>query len=153
VENEEIVKTYLYSSQVYDVPENDLRRIIEMYEKIRNLDKFDPQHCPILEIQTDTENNDYFLQYHRTNNFKKSDFTLTRDIEEGEFLANYVRGSTGEKAIEIEVSIHLFSNYCDETKELPLTEKGALSFSANNIFSELMSRRRKVNIIIENSFS
>jgi len=59
----------------------DYKAIIDMYIYVKNLDHFDKNHTPIMEIQTSRENQEvYFLQYHRWRNtlVYKEDFVLSR---------------------------------------------------------------------------
>ncbi len=71
----------------------DFVALIEFYETVRNLDQFDPNHCPIIETQT-VADQFYFLQYHRTRDKNPVTFTLDRDLQEGEIPALFVRGAT-----------------------------------------------------------
>lgn len=72
---------------------------IEFYEAVRNLDAFDPNHCPSVEYQSVGKDN-FFLQYFRTNDFQEADFVLNRDLEDGEVKADWVRGVTPETGIQ-----------------------------------------------------
>lgn len=72
--------------------------LVKLYEQVRNLDRFDPNHCPILEIQTvDTKN--YFLQYHRTRDFSPANFSLDRTAEADETIAIFTRGATPQEGV------------------------------------------------------
>ena len=71
-----------------------IKRLIEAYEYVRNLGNFDPQHCPIIELQTGEDGAVWFLQYHRTRDFKPASFRLERQPEEGESAVHWVRGAT-----------------------------------------------------------
>lgn len=69
---------------------------IDMYEKIRHLPKFNPNHCPILEFQR-LEDKIYFLQYHRTRDEDFADFEL--DLKEfwNKVTAWFVRWKTSKE--------------------------------------------------------
>lgn len=69
-------------------------QFINFYEEKRNLQCFVRSHCPIIEFQTDIQGQLHPLQYHRTRNFSPAEFTLDRDLEEGEIEATFVRGAT-----------------------------------------------------------
>ncbi len=114
-------------------------RVIEQYEKVRNLDKFNPRHCPIMEFQTH-KNQDYFLQYHRTRDSELSTFILDRSLEPGEIQAEYVRGITPPEGIIVETTTYY---YTEQMKLEP--EEASFDFHNNDTFTEIMSRRRKVN--------
>jgi hypothetical protein len=74
-------------------PLKELTRIIELYEEIRHLSRFDPNHCPIMEFVT-VDGKDYFLQYHRTRDFEPATFELSRAVQADEFEAQLARGAT-----------------------------------------------------------
>ncbi len=79
--------------------------VIEFYETIRNLPNFDPNHCPIIELQTVNGRN-YFLQYHRTRDFVESKFVLDRDLENGEIEVQYSRGATNPNGEIFDFQVH-----------------------------------------------
>ena len=81
--------------------------VIELYETIRNIQKFDPNHCPIVEFQTDKYKNNYFLQYHRTRQMEHTTFILDRDLQEDEFEAVYVRGATPPEWLILDIAMLL----------------------------------------------
>jgi len=84
------VQLKLKPELVAQIPE-----VIDFYETIRNLPNFDSNHCPIIEFQT-VKGKNFFLQYHRTRDFKESDFVLDRDLEKGEVEVQYSRGATNK---------------------------------------------------------
>jgi len=77
--------------------------LIQKYNEIRKLWKFDSNHCPVMEFQTPLDNSSpYFLQYHRLRdkrNIEKESFILDRDLEEGEFESPYFRWTTSPEWI------------------------------------------------------
>lgn len=72
---------------------DNLVELVKLYEQVRNLDRFDPNHCPILEVQT-VDGKNYFLQYHRTRDFSPASFSLDRAPKENEIEAVFTRGAT-----------------------------------------------------------
>ena len=78
----------------------NMEDLIDFYEKIRNLDRFDPNHCPLVEAQSvikDGRVNHYFLQYHKTRDFNPVDFDA-REISEADMISfSVVRGATEER--------------------------------------------------------
>lgn len=116
--------------------------VIGFYEKIRGMEKFDPTHCPIVEFQTDKQNNNHFLQYHRTRQIEPATFTLDRNLEEDEFEAVYVRGATSSEGIVLNVAMY-YPEY-----QIAEKEDGSFDFHDNFFFSEIMSRRRIANFEI-----
>jgi len=113
--------------------------VISFYEKIRNLGKFDPNHCPIVEFQTDKKGDNYFLQYHRTRQVEPVNFVLDRDLEEDEFEAVYVRGATPEEGLVLNIAMYY------PVYKIADQEDGSFDFHYDFIFSEIMSRRRIAN--------
>lgn len=122
---------------------NDLGNLIELYEIVRNLDRFNPNHCPIMEFQTYKRKN-YFLQYHRARNFSPSEFTLERALEDGEIEVPFVRGATTKEGMDCKVTVY----YATGTNENfdPDIEDGSYDFHYNIVFTELRVRERKVQI-------
>ncbi len=114
--------------------------VISFYEKVRNTEGFDPNHCPVVEFQT-FENQNYFLQYHRTRDSEPSKWKLERGLEEGEFKVAFVRGATPPEGLILNASIYLPGT------ELKVKDKeeAAFDFQWNLTLSEIMSRRRRVN--------
>ncbi|MBF0105082.1 MAG: hypothetical protein HQM16_07110 [Deltaproteobacteria bacterium] len=114
------------------------------YENLRRLDRFDPQHCPLVEAQY-YNGAIYFLQYHRTRDFKPAGFTLSRDLEAGEVEALFVRGVTPEEGQIFQTS---FYNKTFSTSDgfshhpCPDTESGSFGGGDSSMFSEVMALRR-----------
>lgn len=79
-------------------------KLIELYEKVRNLDRFNPNHCPVMEFQLSANNHQlYFLQYHRARDFRSSSHQLTRSPMQDEIVALWVRGATPPEGKEFTV--------------------------------------------------
>ncbi len=86
------------------------KRLIEQYEKVRNLSRFDPNHCPIIEMQiSDADDKIYFLQYHRSRD--RAPATPSLDLqnyyteEEGWLPADSVRGvHLGQDVVKLVLS-------------------------------------------------
>jgi hypothetical protein len=131
-----------------------LTDIIQMYETIRNLSHFNPIHCPIMEIQT-CGNKNYFLQYHRTRDFKQSTFALERPPFADEKKALFVRGATPPEGITVDVTLSyaMFERFPYEQNEkgfsdfkLPTEEQASFDKHYYSVFTELMLPRRRVQI-------
>ncbi|MCA9486282.1 MAG: hypothetical protein KC548_01400 [Nanoarchaeota archaeon] len=137
-ENGKIIQSGPYNNLVVEEL-NKIPKFIEFYETIRKLPHFDPNNCPLLEFQTDIEGKIYFLQYHRTRDFRQATFSLDRQAREDERVADYVRGATGPEGIIVNTSLSYpfpFQLY-DE-------EEASFDKDPNWIFSETMTRRRLV---------
>ncbi len=86
-------------------------RLIAEYERIRNLDRFDPSNCPVMEFQLgknypaygEYDGKWFFLQYLRTRNSAPATFSL-RDYrpEEDEREARLVRGTTPPEGVVVD---------------------------------------------------
>ncbi len=109
--------------------------LITTYETIRNLEKFNPKHCPIMEFQT-YDGSDYFLQYHRTRDFEPAKFTLERALEEGESEVVFVRGKTSPTGETFSVTIFPEREYPNEHESSFVTTDGVFE-SAWSLTREL----------------
>lgn len=121
---------------------------IEFYNKVRNLENFDPNQCPIIEFQTDRKGQHHFLQYHRTRSVNPTTFTLDRGKRGNEFEAVHVRGATPTKDGRDYKIITQYSDFA-KIKSLPLfgQDGSVLSHELRSpVFEEIMSRRNTVNI-------
>ncbi|HII15706.1 MAG TPA: hypothetical protein HA362_05325 [Nanoarchaeota archaeon] len=132
-----ILKEYGQSSEELKA---GLPALLETYEKIRHLGRFDANHCPIMEFQTVDDRN-YFLQYHRTRDFDPASFVLERGPVEREVEAPFVRGITPPEGMKCKVTVH-YAKGGDGTEE----EDGSWDLDCSRLFSELRARKRKVQI-------
>lgn len=125
-----------------DYPADDFGELVEIYEKVRRLPRFDPNHCPIMEMQT-REKKHYFLQYHRTRSVTPSTFTLTREPEADEVVAEFVRGATPPEGETLH--FHVWPQFEPYTP-VAFEEAGVDPPYASE-FAEVMSRRRHLVVI------
>lgn len=117
--------------------------VIEFYEQVRNLENFNPNHCPIVEFQT-FEWQNYFLQYHRTRNFENADFILDRPLEEWEIEAEFVRGVTPQEWIEVDFTVY------DLQHQLDIDDHSCNIIPTNNlVYDELVSRKIPLHLSIK----
>ncbi len=129
----------------------ELQKLVAAYEKVRNLDHFEPQHCPTMEFQS-VDGKNYFLQYHRTRDFKERSFRLERPLEEGEVQASLVRGATIPEGFKVKTTTHYAALPRGSWHwSIPELEEGSFDVHANNVFTEIMSRQRKLQILITGS--
>ena len=130
--------------------ESDAKRLIADYEAVRNLDRFDSQHCPIMEFQTVDEKN-YFLQYHRGRDFQPTSFVLDRNVADGEIEVDLVRGATIPQGVDLNTTILREGYMRDLGKEkLPETEDSSLSCQ-KTAYDRIMFRRRKFQPFYSNN--
>lgn len=123
-----------------------LEKLVRFYEQIRNLPRFDQNNCPIMEIQTVGDQN-YFLQYHRTRDFKEPGFTLERPSTKEEREAMFVRGATPPEGIAAAVTVWHAWRIFEEKRTLPTTEESSFDFMGSKVYPELMAPQRKLQMI------
>lgn len=139
----------IQTSQSEKIPpeaESTIPSLIDLYERVRHLARFDPNHCPILEVQT-VGNDHVLLQYHRARDFNPALFTLDREVENGEIEAIWVRGITPEDGLVLKTNIR----WGEATEQLPEEEEGAIDIHYNFVFSQLMVLKRRLQIEREQS--
>jgi len=138
--------TNLTSSQMPNELRANLASLIDIYDSIRNLDKFDPNHCPIMEFVTTPEGKHYFLQYHRSRDFSQASFLLDRKPIKDEARALFVRGATPPEGITCKVTVAYGWIGGTAKCRLPKVEQGAFDFHSTAAYSEIMVRRRRLQI-------
>ncbi len=121
-------------------------RAIDAYEKVRHLSRFDPQHCPLVEMQTVGET-DFFLQYLRTRDFQASPFVLDRPPGPGEVQALLVRGATPLDGRVYKTTILSSAHMRGEEETALREEEAAYTHGFASVFEELMYPRRKLQVI------
>ncbi len=78
--------------------------LARFYEGIKRLGHFDPEHCPIIEFQSDIETgSQWFLQYHRGRDTRISGFEIDEDLEGTEM--KHIIGATAQDGEDMEVAI------------------------------------------------
>ncbi len=142
---------------------DNIETLIEFYEQIRNLDRFESLHCPLLEVQTVVEEMHvlyYFLQYHRTRDFVPADFSIS-NIPDDAVEAEWVRGITGKKGIRYKTAVAYAADCTDSEWKDKWTIREedacmALPFTAcSQVFLEIMASKWKAFVrdyITENRF-
>jgi len=139
VENKKLIKEFV--GQLPEDLKKDLNNLIEIYEQVRNLWKFDPNHCPIMEFET-IKNKNYFLQYHRTRDFSPSTFTLERDLQKDEIEVPFARGASSKEGEVSKVTVF----YGKEENFNLEGEDGSFDLHEDFVFSGLEVRKRKLQI-------
>lgn len=127
-----------------------LKGLIGVYEQVRNLNRFDQNHCPIMEFQT-YKGKDYFLQYHRARDFSPVGFTLERALGDGEIEVPFVRGSTLEDGMDCKVTVYYSGQPTLDFSSG--SEDGSYDLHYDQIFSELVVKDRKVQMIPDKDLS
>jgi len=141
VENGSVVQEFV--TPLTPVLREGLPSLLQLYEKVRRLDRFDPNHCPIMEMQTAGDIN-YFLQYHRGRDFEPAQFRLDRTLKRGEKEMAFVRGATQEEGMKCKVTVYYAGQ---RNKEFNIQgEDGSWDFHNDHVFPELRVRQRKVQM-------
>lgn len=115
--------------------------LVNLYESVRRLERFDSNHCPIMETQL-VGQDQYFLQYHRAVGSNPSSFTLDREPEEGEEKATFVRGATPKEGLTLRFNFHTQFDREFEARD----EDAGLDYTSH-IYREIMARKRKVHFV------
>lgn len=128
---------------------DDYKEIIELYEDVRNLPRFDPDNCPMIEVMTIRDKN-YFLQYHRGREFDEAGFVLDRTAKDDEKEALFVRGHTPKEGIFGKITVAYADTWKGKNSDkwtLPKSEFGSFDFHYNFAFSTIMFPKRRVQMI------
>lgn len=132
-----------YEWEHHGVLEKRVPRLIELYEAIRALPKFDRTHCPIVEVQTTPDETDYCLQVHRARDFQESPLDFGPVKKEDTYFA---RGATPAEGRIYDV--HLVSD-CkhDGIPEEFRPFEGAYLISYSPAFIELNLKQRGMHLM------
>lgn len=126
--------------------------VIRMYEDVRSLGKFSPQHCPIMEMQTNQDDGKpRFLQYLRTNDFQEATHSIKKHWwTRGWSDTGFVRGATPPEGIEVLARVCPYYSQMDQ-----LPEREDCAFPSNNDFvtEEIMLRRTDIQFLRPHSLS
>lgn len=143
---EHLIPDAKYKTGSLKETDKKLKELVDIYEEVRNLERFDVNHCPIMEFQL-SKGKHYFLQYHRGRDFSAPDFELTRQKEKGEEEALFVRGKTSPEGQTYRIVAHSHDSWYDG-KPLPKEEDGFYGKTEEDeIYPELMARKWKLRII------
>lgn len=126
---------------------DSLPQLIEMYEQVRRLDRFDDKNCPVMEIQF-YQGKFYFLQKLVAAHEMLSDFELNRNQNPNEIAATYVRGATKQGGEVFRATVEYAAFVRDDLRH-ELTNEVACADARdknNNIFKELMLSRQRLSL-------
>lgn len=122
--------------------------LVSLYEEIRRLPYFDPNHCPIIEAQF-VNGIHYFLQYHCVRDNEPSAFELTREKQDNEIEPFFVRGATPAAGTTVQAAFY-YPEESDGSHSFENMESGedaSFDYHYNHVFSEFMFRKRQVQFI------
>lgn len=131
---------------IYSVPEVDSHifpfdnEVIEFYKRVKDLPRFAPQHCPIIEMQS-VEGRQYFLQYLRANDSLPAGFVLEREPEADEIEVAFVRGATPPEGVILPTTF-----WFDHERVNP-DEKAGYEYPGVGAFPDIMAGRRQIQIV------
>ncbi len=134
-------------------------QLVNTYEQIRNLPHFDSNHCPIMELQLDENGQIWFLQYHRTQDFKATHALLDPadfSTQEGWQKADGVRGALDSPAT-MKTALWYPEKYGTTLKgrvgrTLPESEDAAVDWHWDLALTEALSRHR-LGYVADNSLN
>ncbi len=130
---------------------DELSSLIEFYETVRHLPRFDANHCPIMEFQTG-QRYTYFLQYHRTRDFQPAPFSVEKPSGKKWLEAFFVRGITPPDGIHCDLTIAPINQTGKRSERdlttwnLPHSEDSFFPCTAPTMYEEIMAKRRRVQI-------
>lgn len=133
-------------NHIYDpYPESDkqLDGIVDFYESVRNLKRFDKNNCPIVEIQT-LDKKHYFLQTLNGRDFSPADFKIK---QESGTKALYTRGKTSPEGQIWKITTEFPKGY-GHTQPVPLSD-GYIKEVPNpdDFYFEMLAPRWKVAML------
>jgi len=121
-------------------------KVIQAYEAIRNMPNFAPEHCPIMELQMDTEGRIWFLQYHRARDFQAARDALNpTDFpdNQGWQQVEAVRGAI-DSPITLQTALWYPDYYGSRRSryQLPEAEDASTDWHWDWALTEVLARRR-----------
>lgn len=137
----------LFNSHAGEYHPREISELVDFYEGIRKLPRFNTSHCPLVEVQSDSGRH-HFLQYLRTQDFTPPAFSLERSAEQDEIETQLVRGCTSPEGIVVNTTIY------DSDLRVPKVrpEEGHLNEHWDETYDEIMARLRKVQFLTEERF-
>jgi hypothetical protein len=135
-----------FVNNIFDMfPKTDkqLDGLIEFYESVRNLERFDGNNCPIMEIQT-VNNKHYFLQTLSGRDFSAADF----EVKQGKGTeAFFVRGKTSAKGEVFRIAAEFPNDYA--IKQPFEMAEGYLQETpdSKNFYYEMLASKWKIAIL------
>lgn len=132
------------------------KEIIDFYNQIRRLDRFNAAHCPVVEIQLSDEDDQlYFLQYHRARDAAPSSERLDPseyDEREGWVKADAVRGVLlGTRTLDLAIRYQGMRGGTTKSWLIDLPEDGSASGDYTFLaLDELIGRQRIAHLIPSN---
>ncbi|MCX6769961.1 MAG: hypothetical protein NT051_04760 [Candidatus Micrarchaeota archaeon] len=117
----------------------------DFYEQVRNLPRFSPNHCPIIEAQF-TDGKYYFLQYLRSRDFEPAQFVLDRQPTDKEIVALLCRGSTSPEG-----EVHKIKCGYGYPPSISQQGQSMLQTTRISMISELSVRNQNLSIMLAQS--
>ncbi len=132
--------------------QSGLDKLVDTYEAVRNLERFDSNHCPIMEFVTaingPSKGEHFFLQYHRSRDFEPAQFSLDRSPKKGEKVAEFVRGATSEEGINVKLDEYHYWIVFNTPPMLPSNHEGSLRIGGlNQAFTEILARGERLRVL------
>lgn len=151
-ENGDILRINRWGENNDELPMR-FKEIVDFYNQIRQLDRFNPSHCPVMEIQiSDGDDQLYFLQYHRARDAEPLTELLDPaeyDRRDGWVKADSARGALlGAKTLELAIWYRGTMRSNIQGWRIGLPEDGSTSVDYTySVLDELIGRQRIAHLI------
>lgn len=122
--------------------------LIEFYEQIKHLPRFNSNHCPIIETKTH-QGKIYFLQYHRTRDFAEAGFVIDREPNDEEIGPLFVRGATPPEGKTYNVRYGGFESCRADC--IAGENKSCLGNNCLGLFDGIMSSKKEALFLVDYS--
>lgn len=120
--------------------------LIDLYEAVRNLDRFEKDQSPIIEAQL-YKGKVYFLQYHRSRAFEPANFKLENYPKNDEIEIPFVRGATSENGIDCKM-LSWYTGVINEYHIPQCIEGSFINLGAYSlILDEILVRKRQIQFL------
>lgn len=114
--------------------------LINLYESVRKLDRFDPNHCPVVEAQM-LDGQPYFLQYMRGQDFSPAIHAIDRPRGADEVETVLVRGATPPNGLDVQLNVRYIPS------DLETLEEAGTEMNQNPVFLEAVAPGRRLHIV------
>lgn len=125
------------------------QKIVRAYEMIRQLPRFNAEHCPIMEMQLSDDGTVYFLQYHRARDFMEAQTELDpKDFapSDGWIKADDARGDLPLQTLDLTLHYPIEFDHHRKLKSYLKTEKASANMNNYSIAEEIVGRNRLLRV-------
>ena len=129
--------------------DTQVRALVEAYEQIRHLERFNADHCPIMEMQLSDKGDIYFLQYHRTRDYESAQSELNPDhfkAEDGWIQAEEVRGELPPQQLALTKVYPQYLPKLGRFLRMPNTDMASANMNNRIVADEVHARQRSLRV-------